>query len=199
MLWVLSRYNHDVSYLPRYTEDYVMYDRSEKPIDDPRVIRVANIGTDWYDKFTYIIDNYNDLPDVALYTKANIFKYITPEELDEIKDNTTFTPILTKHHKTIPGISYYGEDGMYYEINNLWYLGAHPVREPENALDLMLMLGISGKDYVPFAPGSGYIVPKENILKHPRSMYVTLRSYLEWAVYPGEAQIVERGIYTFWK
>lgn len=196
MKWILSRYNHDVSYLPEYTEDYVMYDRSEIPIDDPRVIKVPNIGSDWYDKFTFIIDNYDNLPDVALYTKANIFKYITKEELGLIKDNAEFTPILTKNHRVYEPICRYN-NGMYEEINNYWYLKSHPTRsEP---LALAKFLGIADKDYVQFAPGSSYIVPKETILKHPKKDYEYLRSLLDWSVYPGEAQIIERGIYNWWK
>jgi hypothetical protein len=54
-------------------------------------------------------------------------------------------------------------------------------------------------EYLPFAPGSNYILPKENILKHSKDHYQKLRSFLEWDVYPGEAQILERGLYTLWK
>ena len=75
MKYVLSRYNHDIDWLTNYTDDYVLYDRSETPAKE--AIVVPNIGSDWYDKFSFIIDNYENLPDVAVYTKANIFKYIT--------------------------------------------------------------------------------------------------------------------------
>jgi len=53
-------------------------------------------------------------------------------------------------------------------------------------------------EFVPFAPGSNYILPRENILKHSKKFYELLRSYLEWDRYPGEAQIMERGLYTLW-
>ena len=201
MKWILSRFNHDTSYLKEYTEDYVMYDRSEAPLEDPRVIKVPNIGTDIYDKFTFIIDNYDNLPDVAVYTKANIFKYITKEEFNKIKDNKTFTLILTKNHKEKHDgkdwICYY-KDGIYWEINNMWYLGAHPPRGKDTPRELQKLLGISEMKYIPFAPGSNYILPKENILKHSKAFYKILRSYLDWAVYPGEAQIMERGLHTLW-
>ena len=178
-----------------------MYDRSEIPIDDPRVIRVPNIGSDWYDKFTFIIDNYDHLPDVAVYTKANIFKYITPEEFELIKNNKTFTPILTKNHRTysdnIGRVCFYDGEGMYNERNNQWYLAQHHVKT--DPLQLMLLLGIADKEYVRFAPGSNYIVPKENILKYPKEVYEDLRSLLAYDIYPGEAQIIERGMYEFWK
>jgi hypothetical protein len=54
------------------------------------------------------------------------------------------------------------------------------------------------RSYNKFAPGSNYILPKENILKHPKEFYVKLRGYLEHSVYPGEAQLLERNLYYLW-
>ena len=191
--YVISRFNHDTAWIKDYTDNYVIYDRSEVPVDG--AIVVPNIGTDWYDKLGWIIENYDNLPDVALLTKCNIFKYITPEEFELIKDNKTFTPILTQNHKVYEPICRY-VDGMYEERNNMWYLRAHPTKiEP---LILAKFLGIADKEYIQFAPGSSYIVPKETILKHPKEDYEYLRSLL-WGVYCGEAQIIERGIYNWWK
>lgn len=192
MKYILSRYNHDISWLKEYTDDFVLYDRSEKPIDGSIV--VPNIGSDIYDKFTYIIDNYDNLPAVAVYTKANIFKYITKEEFDLIKDNKTFTPILTQTHKTHFPISFYWNK-LYYEINNYWYLKPHPAKRKK---ELIKLLGIKYKPYLSFAPGSNYIVPRENILKHPKDFYIKLRDFLSWTIYPGEAQIIERSLYYIW-
>ncbi len=196
MKWIVSRYNQDIDYIKDYTDDVVLYDRSETPIEGSIV--VENIGTDWHDKFTYIIDNYDNLPDVAVYTKANLFKYITPEEFEKVKDNTTFTSLLTQNHEVTEGVSFY-KDKLYWEINNLWFLEAHPPKNDQNVLELLVTLGIWNMKYIPFAPGSNYIVPRENILKHPKDLYKRLRSMLSWDRYPGEAQIIERGMYNFWK
>lgn len=194
MKYVVSRYNHDASWLSDYTDDVVMYDRSDEPLDT--AIRVSNIGSDIYDKFTYIIDNYDNLPDVAVYTKCNLFKYISQEEFDTVKDSKTFTPLLTRHHKTEMPISYYTSDGMYNEMNNRWYLEHHKAKRAE---ELFNLLGLKEKEYLAFAPGSNYILPKENILQHSKEHYLTLREFLEYDVYPGEAQIMERGLYYLWK
>lgn len=200
MKWILSRYNHDISYLKDYTDDYVLYDRSEEPI--PGSIVVPNIGTDIMDKFSYIIDNYDDLPNVAVYTKANLFKYVTREEFDKVKDNTSFTPLLTQTHRVynngnVPVCFY--KDGMYFEINNGWYLGQHAPRTAYTAREVADLVGITEMTYVPFAPGSNYILTKEDIRKHPKEFYEKLRSYLTWDRYPGEAQIIERGLFTIWR
>jgi hypothetical protein len=251
MKWIVSRYNHDISYLPKYTDDAVIYDRSDSVPYAENAVIMPNIGADLYDKFTYIIDNYDNLPDVALYTKANIFKYITPEELDEIKDNTTFTPIFTKHHESksidlgdardglvdlienspidqetkdlwyevnmispkdtgsdVRKFAFYDDNGMYNELNIAYYMPVYYGREKKDLLlgkEIKELLGTSKSTYVKFAPGSNYILPKENILKHPRSDYVRLRNYLAYGIcpdgirYPREAMVIERGLYAFWK
>jgi hypothetical protein len=192
MKYVISRFNQNVDWVKKYTDDFVIYDRSEEPVEG--AIIVPNIGSDIYDKFTYIIDNYDNLSDVVLLTKANLFKYIKEDEFQRVKDNTTFTPLLTFSHETYMPICYY-EDGLYHEVNNRWFLSSHPA---ERADELYKVLQL-GMEYIPFAPGSNYIVPKENILQHPKEHYEYLRSFLDYDVYPGEAQIMERGLYILWK
>lgn len=196
MKFILSRYNHDMSWMEDYPAEYVIYDRSERPMKGS--IKAPNIGSDIYDKFTFIIDNYNNLPQVAIYSKANIFQYTSKKEFDEIKDNKTFTPILTQNHKEKEGVCYY-KDGIYYEINNNWFLIAHKPKNMETVIELKELLGIDTMEYIPFAPGSNYILPKKNILKHSKEHYKKLRSYLDWDIYPGEAQIMERGLYNLWR
>lgn len=244
MKYVVSSYNHDLSWLTDYTNDFVVYDRSDKQLPFSGAIVVPNIGSDIYDKLTYIIDNYDNLPDVAVYTKANIFKYITKEEWDKICNNTTYTPIFTKHHKEtwkdlsasrqisidqiqafvddeeireiyyrlnmidindpapkVKRFSFYDEDGMYNELNIPAFINSHPLKGANIKLidEIQELMGVKGKEYLQFAPGSNYILPKENILKHPKEFYEKLRSYIDWAVYPAECMIIERGLHNIWK
>lgn len=199
MKYVLSRYNQDTSWIRDYTSDYILYDRSEIP--EEGAIVVPNLGTDIADKFSYIIDNYDNLPDVVLLSKCNLFKYITKEEFEAVKDNEIFTPLLTQNHKVYKrdgvDICFY-KDGMYFEKNDGWYLNAHPCRNPQTQNLVANMIGIADMAYVPFAPGSNYILTKENIRQNTKQFYQTLRSYLMWDRYPGEAQLIERGLFTIW-
>lgn len=193
MKWIISRYNHDIIYLKDYTDDYVLYDRSPEPIKGSIV--VPNIGSDIYDKFTYIIDNYDNLPDVFALIKGNLFKYITKEEFELVKDNKTFTPLLTKGHKTNMPVCYY-DNGLYCEINNYWYLSE--LKSNGKFEELLNFLGCKNQSYLCFAPGSNYIVTKETIHKHSKEYYEILISFLD-GEYPVEAQLIERNLYNIWK
>lgn len=199
MQFVVSRYNQDVNWIGEYAPSAILYDRSDNPMPGSNI--VPNLGTDIADKLHFIITNYNNLPPVAVYTKANLFKYISKEEFNAVKDNQVFTPLLTMNHKTYKDdkgkdVCFY-MNGIYWEVNNLWYLASHPVRHDPK--EVMETLGITNLEYVPFAPGSNYILTASDIKKHPVEFYVKLLGYVNWAVYPGEAQIIERGLYTIWK
>lgn len=217
MSWILD-------YL-KPSDKLVLYDRSNDYtaftwVRNFKEYIVENKGSDIYDKLTWIIDNYENLPNIALLLKCNIFDYIRPKEFELVKDNQTFTPLLSQFHKETmcdqgmceqfgvesKPFSYY-EDGMYYELNYPSYLKNNPTKNQPDTLtlewywklELPKLLGIDQLEYIPFAPGSNYIIPKENILKHPKELYEQLRSYIDWDVYPGECMIVERGLYTLFK
>ena len=198
--FIISRYNGDVSWVSQYAPSMILYDRSDSPI--PGSIIVPNLGSDIADKLHFIITNYSNLPPVAIYTKHNLLeKYISKEEFDKVRDNSFFTPLLTMNHRTYNDdegkpVCYY-QNGIYWEVNNLWYLGSNPCKfDPK---EVMETIGIANLEYVPFAPGSNYILTAADIRKHPVEFYIKLYNYLTWAVYPGEAQIIERGMYTIWR
>lgn len=200
---MVSNYNADISWILDYTDNYIIYDRSDtdewiKPFDSSKVIKVPNIGWDIYDKFTYIIDNYDNLPDVVIMVKGNIFKYISKEEFDKVCNNAFFTPLFTKHHKIHLPISFYSTDGMYNEKNNSWYLNTYSSKYFSSYNQFIKCFGIKEPKYIKFAPGSNYIVTKQNIQRHPKSLYEKLRCCIDYTTLPGEATIIERFMYIMW-
>ena len=198
--FVVSKWNNqDISWTNKYAQSIILYDRSDEPVPGSNI--VPNLGTDIADKLQFIITNYNNLPPVAVYTKANLFKYISQPEFDRVKNNQWFTPLLTMNHRvykdqTGKDVCFY-KDGIYWEINNMWYLAEHPYKHDPR--EIQALLGIDKMEYVPFAPGSNYILTAEDIRRHPVEFYVKLYNYLTYSVYPGEAQVIERGLYQIWR
>ncbi len=187
-------------------DDYLIYDRSDdgidhlKDFDSSKIIKTENIGNVDYDKLGYLVDNYDNLPDVFLWGKTNLFKYITEEEWNKVKDNKTFTPLLRQDHKTyadgLDDVCYY-KDGMYYErIDIALYEDWKTFRRNRHFLETF---GFPVPYYIPFAPGGNYILTKEKVHKYPKQSYETLRSILPYAQLPGEAQYCERCYYMLWR
>lgn len=200
---VLVNYNFTPTWLLTSGLDYLIYDRSDGDswlADFPkeRIIKTKNIGNVDYDKLSFLVENYDTLPDVFLWGKTNLFKYISTEEYDEVKDNTTFTPLLTQHHKTYMPVCYY-ENGMYYEINDSWYLHPHYSKYFNNWAEWAKEFCLPNLPYIPFAPGGNYILTKATVHRHGKDMYESMKSTMEHAKLPGEAQLAERSYYLMWK
>lgn len=183
MKWVINNYHGDWEWILEYTNDYVLYDKKDK-----------NVGSNIHDYMSFIVDNYENLPDVTLFGKSNMLeRHITEEEFDKLVDRREFTSLLTQNHKTYRPVCWY-EDGMYCELNDMWYLHEHPVRDES----IFALLGIKNRNYNKFAPGACYIVPRENILKHSKEFYTKLRDSVDYSPNNGEAYLIERSLYHLW-
>jgi hypothetical protein len=187
-------------------DDYLIYDRSDDGIDhltefDPtKIIKTENIGQVDFDKLNYIIDNYYNLPEVFLWGKTNLFKYISKEEYEKVKDNQVFTPLLTRHHKesfdNLGAVSYYSGD-VYLERNPLLYMSNWKYCRDYPAF--AQMFGLPNPDYIPFAPGGNYILTKERVHRYAVDFYEKMASLLPYCQQPLEAHLCERAYYTLWK
>lgn len=204
---ILVNYNFTPTWLLETDLDYVIYDRSDsrdwlKDFDQSKIIYTENIGQVDRDKLSYLIDNYYDLPDVFLWGKTNLFKYISEEEYEKVKDNRVFTPLLTQNHKTYSdaqGVVCYYENGMYHERNNSWYVNIFGWRTCSTYDKFAYMFGLPNPPYLPFAPGGNYILTKETVHKYSRDFYVSLKDVLDYGKEPAEAQMAERSYYNLWK
>jgi len=189
MRWILNGY-HDNKDYQQYTDDVVLYDKKD-----------LNVGANIYDYMDYIVNNYDNLPEIMLFGKTNMFeRHITKEEFEKVKDNKTLTLLLTQNHRTYSdndGVVCYYENGLYYERNDFWYLREHPTKTVNSKNDLVKLLNLTDK-YIGFAPGGCCIVPRENILKHSKEIYQKLKDCTSWHQFPGEAYLIERGLYNLW-
>lgn len=202
----VSNYNNDISWIKNYDNEYIIYDRSDNGInlDDYNHIKTLNVGYNIYDMMTFIIDNYNNLPDYITFIKGNIFpRHVSKEYFEKIINNKFFTPIFdyTLHQVQMPTCMF-SSDGSFSEYNNSWYMGTwHPRKYlTTNYNDYLsyIFKNPIHPQYVTFAPGGNYVVPKENVLKYPIEFYKNLRKFVGYEQQPIEAHIVERSLYTIW-
>ena len=204
---VLVNYNFTPSWLLESGLDYFIYDRSDsqeylKDFPQERIVCTANVGNVDYDKLSFLVNHYDNLPDVFLWSKSNLFKYLEEEEWEKVKDNKTFTPLLSQNHKTYSdqqGVVCYYENGIYMERNNDWYAPQFQSKYCKTYAEFAEMFGLPNPTYLPFAPGGSYILTKETVHKYPRDFYVKMASILHHAQLPLEANFCERSYYTLWK
>ena len=179
--------------------DYLIYNRTADKLENslPR----ANYGDCDYDKLSYLVDYYDELPELFLLTKSNIFKFITPEEFWPLKEAKDYTPVLTQNHRVYSderGQVCFYDNGLYYERNDSWYTNSVPGRHFKTYGEFAEHFSLLSPEYIGFAPGGSYILTKERVYRHSRDFYNELRNLLPYSVRPGEAQMIERSYHTLW-
>ena len=203
---ILVNYNYTPTWLLKSDLDWFMHDRSNskeylKDFPQERIKYTENIGNVDYDKLTYLVENYDSLPDRFLWGKSNLFKYIYEDEWGEIKDKKEFTPVLTQRHQCYgdaQGPICFYQNHLYFERNNSWYLNVVKPKEVKSWGDWAKIFNLPNPKYIPFAPGGNYILTKGIVHKFPKGFYDKMRKMLGYSRLPGEAQLAERSYYLMW-
>lgn len=203
---VLVNYNTTPDWLLTSDLDYLLYDRSDskeylKDFPQERIIYTENIGQVDYDKLSYLVDNYYNLPDVFLWGKANLFKSVTEEDLKLALERGEYTPLIRQDHRTYSddrGVVSYYQDAMYWERNDSWYFWSLPAKYSDYgsfARDFQL----PNPPYIPFNPGGNFILTKDKVHQYSRDFYEKMRDSLPHVANPAEAHCCERSYYTLWR
>ena len=210
---VVNQYHYDISWIEKYTDNYVVYDKGGTEIESDKTIRLPNIGSNIHTWFYHIIQNYDNLPDVIIFAKGNISpRHCREEKLLKLINNSEFTPLESYEDvDTSEGSAMrLTDEGGYMEINNSWYVPHHVSRYFQSYSYFLKTIFVNPEipQWVRFAPGANYIVPKENILKHEKRFYEKLNSFVSYEAsplecagrdkIPAECHIIERALYTIW-
>lgn len=206
---ILVNYNYDPIWLKEYDFDVTLYDRSDDGIERDliqygRVIKTENIGDVDYDKLGYLIEHYDDLPDIFVWGKSNLLKYVDKRYFDKMLSKGEFAPLLKLDHKTYSdkyGVVCKYQGDIYMERADSWYFNnpdlAHKYFRSwqEWATHFRLPL----QEFVPFAPGGNYILTKERVHRYSRDFYQEMRDTLDYAMHPSTAHAAERSYFLLWK
>lgn len=148
---------------------------------------------------SFIVDNYDNLPDVTAFVKANIVpRHMELEEFETQIKTRTFLPLQTQKHTVDGNIAYY-DNGVYCEVNSSWYFAEYPYKYFRSYPEFAEMVGLPCPKYLPFSTGANYIVPKENILKRKKEFYQKILEFVSWSQINAESHTVERALYTIFK
>lgn len=199
--------NHDFQpndWWKDYGMEAIVFDRSDDGGErtfDANVVRTENRGNVDYDKLNFLIDHYDDMPDVFFWGKSNIFKYVAEPDLRKAIEAGVFAPLLKFDHKTYSNHLYEVckyEGGMYLEINDSWYVAELASRFP--SYDAFAQhLHLPSPRYLPFPPGGNFILTKERVHRYGRDFYQRMADTLPHDRLPAEAHMCERTYYSLWQ
>jgi len=199
-IWIVSHYNEDVDWLADYTMDYVIYNKGIS-IDHPNYYNTENIGGNQRDIFHYIYNNYDNLPELMIFTQANPWDHCRKDIFDELITNEYFTPL--EYYGDNPANNWEArtESGGFCEINNDWYIEAHNKSRNQtcrySSFDEFMnkyFENYQHLDWIRFSPGSQYLITKNEVLHYPKKFWECLMNELN-SKSPTEGHIIERALY----
>ena len=219
---VVSNHNSDLEWLSM-TYDYgfspdntIIYDRSDEEKDWSHLgesLRSPNVGENIYDMMRFIVEHYDNLPDISIFIKGNMFQrseerggeeyYTTPERFTRALQAEYFLPIERFHETTAFNINGCGYN------EPTWEASSNPTiftKHFSNFPEMMDKLFVNAPTfpYNRFAPGANYVVPKANLLKFSKGLYEKMQFYCsykppaEFQSTTGESFLMERALYLIW-
>lgn len=187
-----------------YTNNFLIYDKLHRFEESDTVKHQLNVGANIYDFFTFIVDNYFNLPDTMIFCKGNVVpRHCGQEKFDLIINNTSFTTIenyVRETPKYKDGIyAFVDEHDRYHESPvevDATVARIHLAKNFQTYGQLMKMIFDNPKfdRYIRFAPGANFIISKKEILRFNHEFYLLMKEYTSWHHKPGEAYILERAI-----
>lgn len=198
---IISRYNEDVNWIKEYTENYIIYNKGEYLNNFNEKI-VPNIGGNQRDLFQFVFENYDDLPDYMIFVQGFPFDHCNKEKFNRVMYNNFFTPL--ESYKDAPRNDWNNldieDDYGYMEINNSWYIDANNKTQNltcryESFDHFMnsIFKNYQHLDWLRFAPGSQYLITKEQCLKYSKKFWDHLMNELNINK-SSEAHIIERAM-----
>jgi hypothetical protein len=163
---VIARYNEDVSWVRDLEYEYIIYNKNESE-NHLFENNLPNIGREGHTFFTYLIENYDNLPEYVCFLHGVPFDHC----LDIIDKINNFNMV-----------------DNFLPLSASYVLGQW---EWERTYGLADTLGLPYANPLKMISSCQSIVSKELILKTPKEMYEKLLNSLSYHVNPQEAYIIE--------
>jgi hypothetical protein len=191
---VVARYNEDINWIT--DTNTLIYNKGDILKKVPSQIIVPNVGREAETYLRYIIQNYNRLPDVIIFTQANIADHKGTNDMQhlmKIKDEALqygkSTPTTQDESSSWkPDWNY--EDGK-------WFLDGHYKDGKHVLFEDWFKTHVSSRypEKIQVYPNAIFAVKKEYILKNSIEFYKNLISLVNWENNPIEAHFLERSWY----
>lgn len=167
---VIAKYKEDPSWISKIKHKVIVYDKSDNTI--PGSIKRPNIGREGETFLHHIITNYENLADVTVFLQGNPFEHLQAlvgwrSELTEDEKDKVIHKLNTEINEESPFSTFY---------QVLYNVGEKTNNCPLNYY-FNLFFG-KQTNYYTLSASAQYIVPKENILRHPKSFYELLHNHI---------------------
>lgn len=201
--WVVAHYCEDLAWLSPVKEDCVVYSKGG-PDKAPILpfTELANIGREGHTYLHHIVERYDTLADITLFSQGNVDDHIclTAVEMKEKALTTRPGEVTTFPFRELEVFDHW--EGIPYEEYPCWSKWAKMETKLAPKTPAEYFVDFFGNGRVPisigYQPCANFAVTRETIHKHPRDYYLRLLADLfkgDMAhVNPGTGAYMER----FW-
>ena len=188
---VIARYNEDISWSDGYPR--IIYNKGEKieGLSENEQIILPNVGRESHTYLTYIIDNYNNLPEYVMFCQGRIDDHVGARGIDSyVNPDYDFVSghfCFVKEWNDLTGRL--NHHGVWLDMLNRGTLRKASLSYLdwfEKVLDVPMRKGTL------YSPGAIFFVASKFIRKWDTFFYKKLRGYLEDHVNPEEGHYMER-------
>jgi hypothetical protein len=205
--FVITDYNHmpqdlSESWISKYAKNYLIYDKAGRWKENENIKKQINVGQSVYDMFDYILNNYDNLPEMVCFVKGDVIpRHCGEEKFSKIIHNKEYTSIENYsriiEQYTDGAYSFVDENDNYHENSgevNYTVASIHHGKYFNNYESFLseIFENPEFNQYIKFPPGGCHLIPRENILRFNKSFYEDARLWVSWDVRPGEAFLFER-------
>ena len=192
---VIARYQEDISWSYAYRDICFIYNKGAKELEYQceNVVQLNNVGKEAHTYLYHIINRWDYLADMTLFTQGNIADHIGPNPdlhlfFDKRFDFIANKGSYTNCYNPITGrLIHCGKWLKDLETGKMRKASQSFIEWSRN----ILQIDFHGR-LIFFAPGSIFSVTKELIHKKPLSFYKHLLSFLEDHIDPEEGHYFER-------
>ncbi len=199
----ISHFNGQLDWISEINQkNYIVYNKSGSKLSKKiNHINIDNVGYNLTSYLKFIIDNYSNLPEIIVFCKDNVFRrHVKYEQFKKLLKRKAFTCIETDLINYKFPINLKTADYGYVEINSSWYKNKYPrlFFKDFNSFYKYIFKNVESPNFIRFAPGANYIVPKSNILLRNLNFYKNLLIFISHSQFSCESHFLERSLYAIW-
>lgn len=168
MTMVVARYNENLDWLKTVPWNYIVFNKGRKNLPKwiKNAIKLPNIGREAHTYLTFIVDNYDHLPDYTMFVQGNPFVHQREliKKIEEFKGGKDFFPLTKIYVGRRDGLS----------------------RTERRIAELARKIFVDEINYFPFPNGAQFIVSKNGVLFHSKLTYQKILDLMAERISPRE-------------
>lgn len=197
---IVARYNENIEWI-NPLKHYCIFINKGEPLNIENEFCIENVGRESHSYLWYIINNYENLPDIVAFIQGNIEDHIEMNNITYMQSIIKQAGVYGKSmptaiHDYITNPSMNGELGPVWNYKNgNWYYPSHQYLNGHP----MIFYDWFTQHVKPVYPNPMYFymngifaVKKELILRNTKEFYINLIKQVDHNIGPGEGNFLER-------